>query len=150
MGAQLDMDGRSRGGTSRRGYRQMAEINVTPFVDVMLVLLVVFMVAAPLLTAGVSIDLPESDAPAIKQEDNKPLEITLNKDGKIFVGETETRKSRLINLLKTLPDINPESRIYIRADRDLDYGKVMQILGAINKAGYKKVALVSTPASAAR
>ena len=150
MGAQLDMDGRSRGGTSRRGYRQMAEINVTPFVDVMLVLLVVFMVAAPLLTAGVSIDLPESDAPAIKQEDNKPIEITLNKDGKIFVGETETRKSRLINLLKTLPDINPESRIYIRADRDLDYGKVMQILGAINKAGYKKVALVSTPASAAR
>ena len=123
----------------------MSEINVTPFVDVMLVLLIVFMVAAPLLTAGVTIDLPDSEAQAISEEDNKPLEITLSKNGEIFVGETETKRNRLINLLKSLPNINPDSRIYIRADKDLDYGKVMDILGSINGAGYKKVALISNP-----
>lgn len=125
----------------------MAEINVTPFVDVMLVLLIVFMVAAPLLTAGVTIDLPDSEAKAIHQEDDKPLEITLDKDGKIYLGETPTPRNRLIGILKTMPTVNNESRIYIRADKDLDYGKVMDILGSINGAGYKKVALVSNPTS---
>jgi biopolymer transport protein TolR len=146
MGAQIDIGG-ARGRRSRRSYRQMSEINVTPFVDVMLVLLVVFMVAAPLLTAGVSIDLPDSEAQAISQEDDKPLEITLDSNGDIFVGESKTPRNRLIAILQTMPNLNPESRIYIRADKELDYGKVMDILGSINGAGYKKVALVSNPSA---
>lgn len=146
MGASLNT-GPSRGGRGRRGHKQMSEINVTPFVDVMMVLLVVFMVAAPLLTAGVTIDLPDSEAKAITQEDDKPFEITLEKDGTIFLGETKTPRNRMIGILKTMPNLNPESRIYIRADKDLDYGRVMDILGTINSAGYKKVALVSNRSS---
>ncbi|MEM6781081.1 MAG: protein TolR [Pseudomonadota bacterium] len=145
MGASLNTGGRSRSG--RRSYGQMAEINVTPFVDVMMVLLVVFMVAAPLLTAGVTIDLPDSEAKSIQQEDDKPLEITLDKDGNIFIGETQTPRNRMIAILKTTPTLNTESRIYIRADKDLDYGVVMDVLGSINGAGYKKVALVSNPSA---
>ena len=121
----------------------MAEINVTPFVDVMLVLLIVFMVAAPLLTAGVPIDLPDSKAKALNQEDNKPLEVSLSNDGKIFVGETEVKRARLIQLLGSLTNNDPNRRIYIRADRKMDYGKVMNILGDINGAGFQKVALIS-------
>lgn len=144
MGASLNQGGGRRRG---RDFRQMSEINVTPFVDVMLVLLVVFMVAAPLLTAGVTIDLPDSEAQAISQEDDKPLEITLDREGNIYLGETETPRNRLIGILSTMPDLNKESRIYIRADKDLDYGKVMDVLGTINGAGYKKVALISNPSA---
>jgi biopolymer transport protein TolR len=121
----------------------MAEINVTPFVDVMLVLLIVFMVAAPLLTAGVPIDLPDSEAKAISEEDNKPLEVSLAKDGKIYVGDTEVKQDRLVSLLGSMTNNDPDRRIYIRADTSLDYGQVMQTLGAINGAGFRKVALVS-------
>lgn len=138
MGANLMNSG--RGG---RGYRPMAEINVTPFVDVMLVLLIVFMVAAPLLTAGVPIDLPDSEAKAISEEDNKPLEVSLAKDGKIYVGDTEVKQDRLVSLLGSMTNNDPDRRIYIRADTSLDYGQVMQTLGAINGAGFRKVALVS-------
>lgn len=147
MGMQLNMDGGYRGNGRRSKHRQMSEINVTPFVDVMLVLLVVFMVAAPLLTAGVTIDLPDSEAQAISQEDDKPLEITIDKEGTIYIGESETPRSRLIAILQTTPNLNENSRIYIRADTALDYGKVMDLLGAINGAGYKKVALISDPSS---
>jgi biopolymer transport protein TolR len=121
----------------------MAEINVTPFVDIMLVLLIVFMVTAPLLTAGVPIDLPDSNANAISDEDNKPLEVTLDDKGTIFVGETEVKEARLIALLGNMTNNNPEVRIYIRADQSLDYGKVMRVLGNINGAGFRKVALIS-------
>ena len=121
----------------------MAEINVTPFVDIMLVLLIVFMVTAPLLTAGVPIDLPDSNAKAMSDEDNKPLEVTLDKQGTIFVGETEVKEARLVALLGTLTKNNPDVRIYIRADQGLDYGQVMRVLGNINGAGFRKVALIS-------
>ena len=120
MGAQLS-GGSSRGGGSRAGYRPMAEINVTPFVDVMLVLLIVFMVTAPLLTSGVEIDLPDSAAKAISDEDNKPLEVTIAKDGQIYVGETKVKKGRLVQLLGSLTNNDPDRRIYIRGDRSLDY-----------------------------
>ena len=139
MGAKLDPNQ----GNSRQSYRPMAEINVTPFVDVMLVLLVVFMVAAPLLTSGVPIDLPDSEAKALNEEDNKPLEVSLDNDGNIFVGETAVKEARLIVLLSSLTNNDPDRRIYIRADETLDYGRVMTILGAINGAGFKKVALIS-------
>lgn len=141
MGAKLNLSGRNsgRGGS----YRPMAEINVTPFVDIMLVLLIVFMVTAPLLTAGVPIDLPDSDAKAMSDEDNKPLEVTLDKDGKIFVGETEVKTDRLIVMLGSMTNNDPDRRIYIRADQSLDYGVVMNVLGNINGAGFRKVALIS-------
>ncbi|NCO03174.1 MAG: protein TolR [Alphaproteobacteria bacterium] len=141
MGASLQQkSGRAKAG---RGHRPMSEINVTPFVDVMLVLLIVFMVAAPLLTAGVPIDLPDSEAKALNQEDNKPLEVSISSDGTIFVGETEVKRDRLIQLLGSLTNNDPDRRIYIRADKTMDYGKVMDVLGAINKAGFQKVALIS-------
>ena len=144
MGAQLDMDGRQHGaGRGRYGRRPMAEINVTPFVDIMLVLLIVFMVTAPLLTAGVPIDLPDSKAKSIKDEDNKPLEVSIDKDGKIFVGEQEVTRDRLVNMLSSITGDDQERRIYIRADKGLDYGDVMGVLGDINGAGFRKVALIS-------
>jgi biopolymer transport protein TolR len=124
----------------------MAEINVTPMVDVMLVLLIIFMVAAPLLTAGVPIDLPDSKAKAISDEDNKPLEVTISKDGRIFVGETEVSEDRIATILTSLTEDNPDRRIYIRADKGIDYGKVMKVLGTINGSGFNKVALISEAA----
>lgn len=146
MGVNLHQSG-GRGG--RQSHRPMAEINVTPFVDVMMVLLVVFMVAAPLLTVGVPIDLPDSDAKPLNNEDNKPLEVSLDNDGKIYVGETEVKQDRLIALLGSLTSNDPEKRIYIRANTDLDYGRVMNILGSINGAGFKKVALITNTSTKA-
>lgn len=134
--------GRIRG--TRR--RPMAEINVTPMVDVMLVLLIIFMVAAPLLTAGVPIDLPDSKAKAISDEDNKPLEVSIAKDGRIFVGETEVDETRIVTILTSMTEDNPDRRIYIRGDKGIDYGKVMSVLGTINGAGFNKVALISEAA----
>ena len=136
----------SRTGRGRGGRRPMAEINVTPMVDVMLVLLIIFMVAAPLLTAGVPIDLPDSKAKAISDEDNKPLEVSISKDGRIFVGETEVSDDRITTILTSLTEDNPDRRIYIRADKGIDYGKVMKVLGTINGAGFNKVALISEAA----
>lgn len=144
MGMSVGSGGRSGG---RRSRRPMAEINVTPFVDVMLVLLIIFMVAAPLLTAGVPIDLPDSKAKAISDEDNKPLEVSISRDGRIFVGETEVTEERIVTILTSMTENNPERRIYIRADKGIDYGKVMKVLGTINGAGFNKVALISEASS---
>lgn len=127
-------------------YRPMAEINVTPFVDVMLVLLIIFMVAAPLLTVGVPLDLPDSRAKAISDEDNKPLEVSIARDGQIFVGETEVSQERLVTILTSMTESNPDRRIYIRADRAIDYGRVMKVLGDLSGAGFNKVALISESA----
>jgi biopolymer transport protein TolR len=143
MGAQL-MGGRGRGG-KRRSLKPMSDINVTPFVDVMLVLLIVFMVAAPLLTAGVQVDLPKANARAITDEDNKPIEITINKDGIIFIGETQVSYDRLLTVLTGVTNNDQEKRIYVRGDTRLSYGKVMDVIGALNKAGYRKVALITDP-----
>lgn len=132
-----------RGSRSGGTYRPMAEINVTPLVDVMLVLLIVFMVAAPLLTAGVPIDLPNSDAKPITDEENKPIEITLDKDGKLFIGETAVERSKLIGLLSAMTEGQTDRRIYIRGDQSLEYGGIMELLGAVSGAGFTKVALIS-------
>lgn len=146
MGASLQGGGRiGRAGARSRSYRRVSEINVTPFVDVMLVLLVVFMITAPLLTSGVDINLPRSDAKPITTEDNKPLEVSIAVDGRLFVGETEVKRERLVSLLEAMTENDPERRIFIRADQKLDYGRVMDILGALNKAGFRKVALLSEP-----
>lgn len=143
MGATLSNKTRSRGRRTGGTYRAMAEINVTPLVDVMLVLLIVFMVAAPLLTSGVAVDLPKSDAKAIPDEDNKPIEITLSKDGNLYIGDSEVDETKLKFQLQAMTEGQDDRRIYVRADQGIEYGRVMAIIGAINGAGFSKVALIS-------
>ncbi len=139
--------GRGRGGRGRRGGGRgpMSDINVTPLVDVMLVLLVVFMITAPLLTAGVPVDLPKSDAAAIENSDQHPIEITISREGLIFIGETQVSYARLLTVLSGSTKGDVEKRIYIRADNKLAYGQVMNVMGVLNKAGYRKVALITDP-----
>lgn len=143
MGASLTTKTKSRGRRTGGTYRPMTEINVTPFVDVMLVLLIVFMVAAPLLTAGVAVELPDSQAKALQDEDNRPIEVTVQNNGTIFVGETEVRFERLIPLLSAMTEGQADRRIYIRGDEGLEYGAIMRVIGAVNGAGFQKVALIS-------
>lgn len=123
----------------------MAEINVTPFVDVMLVLLIIFMVTAPLLVAGVPINLPDSRAKALDQAD-KPVQISIDPAGKLFLDDAEISRAELPQRLADIAAKGgPESpQVYLRADRQLDYGEVMAVMGEINRAGLKRVALVTT------
>jgi biopolymer transport protein TolR len=122
----------------------MSEINVTPFVDVMLVLLVIFMIAAPLLTVGVNVDLPEADAPPFTSDD-EPLSISITRDGLVYLQETQVTLEDLIPKLRAITDRRPDVRIFVRGDREIAYGRVMEIMGAINGAGFKNVALVTEP-----
>jgi biopolymer transport protein TolR len=141
MGASLGQRSKGRG---RRGhYRPMAEINVTPFVDVMLVLLIVFMVAAPLLTTGIAVDLPDSQAKAMSEEDNAPIEITVTKEGNVYIGDSKIDSRALITKLRAMTAGKYDRRIYIRGDQKLSYGQVMRIIGEVNAAGFNKVALLS-------
>ena len=144
MGMQVTgSGGPKRAGSGRRGnYRPLAEINVTPFVDVMLVLLIVFMVAAPLLTAGVTVDLPKAQAKSLPQ-DSKPLEIAIDQNGAIFLADTEIAIDDLGARLTAIAWVRKDTRIYVRGDRRNDYGHMMQIIGAINGAGFTKVALLA-------
>lgn len=126
----------------RKIRKPMSEINVTPFVDVMLVLLIVFMVTAPLLTVGIPIDLPKVRANALTDQKD-PLEITIKLDGKVYLGESEAKVENLISRLEAVTEQNYESRIYVRGDRVIAYGRVMEIISLINSAGFTKVALVT-------
>ncbi len=134
-------------GGNRRGRRSpMAEINVTPMVDVMLVLLIIFMVTAPLLVAGVPVDLPDSKAGALDQE-QQPVQISIDPSGAIFVDEAPIAEGQLGTRLAQIAAASSEDggpRVFLRADRSLDYGRVMQVMGELNNAGLRKVALVST------
>ncbi len=123
-------------------YTQLSEINVTPFVDVMLVLLIVFMVTAPLLTVGIPVDLPKVKANALTDQKD-PIEITVKLDGLVYLGESEVEIENLIPRLNAITDQNTEARIYVRGDRVVAYGRVMEIMSIINSAGYVKVALVA-------
>jgi biopolymer transport protein TolR len=120
----------------------MAEINVTPMVDVMLVLLIIFMVAAPLLTVGVQVDLPRTKATIIRGED-EPLAITVDREGQLYLQETEIELEGLLPRLAAITGNNPDVRIFVRGDAAVDYGRVMEVMGTINAAGYNKVALVT-------
>ena len=120
----------------------MAEINVTPLVDVMLVLLIIFMVTAPLLVAGVPVNLPDSRAKPLEQQ-QKPVQISLDTAGKVYVDDVEVPLPGLPDKLATLPKGADAPQIYLRADRSLDYGRVMQVMGELNRAGLNKVALVT-------
>ena len=126
----------------RRSYTPMSEINVTPFVDVMLVLLIVFMVTAPLLTVGVPVDLPKSQASAIN-EDTEPLVITVDREGTIYIQETEVPFENLVSRLNAITDRQPDTRIFVRGDREIAYGQIMRVMGRLNGAGFEKVALIT-------
>jgi biopolymer transport protein TolR len=135
-------------GAGRRGRRTpMAEINVTPMVDVMLVLLIIFMVTAPLLASGVQVDLPESKAAALEQNE-EPVAISIDAAGTLFVNDAPVALDALGARLQQIAAASREPggpRIFLRADQGLDYGRVMQVMGEINRAGLRKVALVTTP-----
>lgn len=145
MGASLNGhggSGRSGSFRARRKRAPMSEINVTPFVDVMLVLLIVFMVAAPLMTVGVPVDLPDTKAQAIG-EDVEPLTISVDAKGDIYLQETAVTMEQIVPRLTAIVRANPKARIYVRGDKNVDYGRVMEVMGLINGAGFNKVALVT-------
>ena len=144
----MGISGTSTAETGRRQRRRrgvMSEINVTPMVDVMLVLLIIFMVSAPLLTVGVPIDLPQTQAKSLDQ-DKEPLTISVNGEGKIFLQNTEIGVEDLVAKLKAISDAQGggvDQRIYVRGDRKVDYGTVMKVMGRVSGAGYHRVALVT-------
>ena len=131
-----------RGRSKRTVYRPLAEINVTPFVDVMLVLLIVFMVTAPLLTVGVPVDLPKTQARNLSDQD-EPLVISVNSGGEVFLQESKVDMANLVPLLVAITDANAEARIYVRGDRAIAYGRIMEVMGSVNAAGFTRVALVA-------
>jgi biopolymer transport protein TolR len=145
MGAGLQLGGplanrRAR----RRSAAPMSEINVTPMVDVMLVLLIIFMVSAPLLTVGVQIDLPQTQAKSLDQ-DKEPLTVTVNTKGEVYLMNSEIKVDELVPKLKAITDARggAEERIYVRGDKNVNYGTVMRVMGRLSAAGFRRVALVT-------
>ena len=143
----MTMDVRSSINGGLRGrkvgsYRPMSEINVTPMVDVMLVLLVVFMITAPLLTVGVPVDLPKTKSSIIVGED-EPLVVTLNAKDKLFLQDTEVALDKLVARLTAITENQKEKRVFVRGDRKIAYGKIMEVMGLINRAGFDRVALIT-------
>ena len=131
-----------RGGHRRQQYRPLSEINVTPFVDVMLVLLIVFMVTAPLLTVGVPVDLPETQAETIADPD-EPLVVSIDSQGAVYLQDTEIELDKLAPRLIAVTGSNPDARIFVRGDRSIAYGRIMEVMGLVNAAGFKRVALIA-------
>jgi biopolymer transport protein TolR len=143
----MAITGMSRGSGRGRHHRRsvMSEINVTPMVDVMLVLLIIFMVSAPLLTVGVPIDLPQTQAKSLDQ-DREPLTVSLNGDGKVFLQNSEVGVDELVAKLTAISEARGggfDERIYVRGDRRVDYGTVMKVMGRLSGAGFHRVALVT-------
>src|SRR3954471_2907506 len=137
--------GNSRAGHGRMAssrYRPMSDINVTPLVDVMLVLLVVFMVTAPLLTVGVPVELPQTQAPPIN-EPKEPLVITVDRNGGVFLFETSVPVDSLVPKLQAITGSNPDAVLYVRGDKDINYGRVLEVMSLVTAAGFHKVSLVA-------
>lgn len=132
----------SAGGMRRRHHRPSAEINVTPLVDVMLVLLIIFMVTAPMLSSGVNVDLPKTSANPVKME-TKPITISLKSDGSLYLGEEPVRAGELVEALKKAAGNDAGRRVFVRADAKIDYGQVMQLMGQITSGGFNHVALLA-------
>ena len=132
----------NRGRSSRWVKAPMAEINVTPFVDVMLVLLVIFMITAPLLTVGVPIDLPKTQAKPLQGQD-EPLAVTIDKDGEIWLQETKVDAATLVPRLNAIIGNKPDTRIFVRGDKTVSYGQVLEVMGILNTAGFSRVGLVT-------
>ncbi len=141
-GALMSPGGGGRRRGRRGGYRPMADINVTPLVDVMLVLLIVFMVTAPLLTVAVPVDLPKAQARSINQ-DKEPLVVSIDAQGRVYLQETVTELDALVAKLKAVTGANADARIFVRGDKGVTYGRIMEVMGTINAAGFNKVALVA-------
>ncbi|MCE3233123.1 MAG: TolR [Rickettsiaceae bacterium] len=133
------MTNRSSG---RNSHQPMAEINVTPMVDVILVLLIIFMVTSPLMVAGVTVDLPETTAAPMTGQD-EPISVTVDASGDVYIQETKIKKTELTTKLQAIVGEKKDSRIFVRGDKTIDYGKVMEVVGLINAAGFNKVALLT-------
>ncbi len=143
----IAVGGGRKNGRGRRGvprYGAMADINMTPFIDVMLVLLIIFMVAAPLLTSGVSVDLPQTSAAALNVE-RKPIALSVNDQGQLYLLDQPIADAELVPKLQAASQNDPEQRIYLRASKIVPYGRVAQIMASVTQAGFKKVALVTEP-----
>ena len=130
--------------SERRSRNVMSEINVTPFVDVMLVLLIVFMVTAPMLTVGVPVNLPESEADSLP-DDREPLTVSINSKGEVFVQDTKVAFNELVAKLLAISKNRTDTRIYVRGDKTINYGRVLEIMGMLSGSGFTKVALISEP-----
>ena len=129
----------------KRSEREpMSEINVTPFVDVMLVLLIIFMVTAPLLSVGVQVDLPETSADTLPEE-SEPLTLTINSKGEVFIQETKIEFDNLIKKILAVSNNRTDTRIYVRGDKTINYGRVLEVMGKLSGSGFTKVALISEP-----
>ena len=129
---------------NRSKKEPMSEINVTPFVDVMLVLLIIFMVTAPLLTVGVQVDLPESAADSLPDE-QEPLTISINSKGEIFIQEHQIEYNKMIPKILAIAKNRTDTRIYVRGDKTINYGRVLEVMGTLSGSGFTKVALISEP-----
>ena len=140
MGASMQKAGGGR--RKRMRHAPISEINVTPFVDVMLVLLIIFMIAAPLLTVGVPIDLPESQAKAL-DANTEPLTISIKNDGKLYLQESTIEFEELEARLLAIAENGYEERIFVRADKDTEYGAIMKVMGRMNQAGFRRIGLVT-------
>lgn len=147
MGAGTVSSGGGGGSRRRRrgsgGAQPMSEINVTPFVDVMLVLLIIFMVAAPLLTAGVPIELPETAAAPLPQEDEEPLAVTVAADGRVLIGSTDVPRDELVTRLRGIAQERTTGKVFLRADGGVPYGEIMVVMGALNAGGFRDIGLVT-------
>ena len=143
MGADLTKKSSIRSRGQRRRSQPMAEINVTPFVDVMLVLLIVFMVAAPMLTVGVPVELPKTVAKALPTERGEPLTVTITAEGEVMIQKTQTPADQLVKKLKAISQERDSDRIFLRADGSIPYEFVVQVMGALNKGGFSNISLVT-------
>ncbi len=142
----IDRRASRKRGSGRRGHKPMAEINVTPFVDVMLVLLIIFMVAAPLLATGVPVELPKTNASALPSEEEQPLTISLTADGRIVLQETDITFDELVPKLVAIAAEREDDKVFLRADGAISYEEVMQVMGALNAGGFHSIGLVTDSA----
>ena len=142
MASSLSNSKKDRNHFGRQNTRPMSEINVTPFVDVMLVLLVIFMVTAPLLTVGVQVNLPKTKSTIIDGSD-EPLAVSIDSGGVIFIQDSEVQLNNLIARLEAISERNKEVRVFVRADEAINYGRVMSVMGLIAEAGYSRIALIT-------
>jgi biopolymer transport protein TolR len=129
-------------GVGRGRYRPLAEINVTPFVDVMLVLLIIFMVTAPMMTSGVTVDLPKTNAAPLNS-DNQPLTVSIDAAGQVYLQDEAVDLANVVGKLRAIAENNPDRRIFVRGDKDLAYGRIMEVMGTITQGGFTKVALLA-------
>ena len=138
---------RGRGGRARKG--PMADMNMTPFIDVMLVLLIIFMVAAPMMTVGVPVDLPETRAKAMEGQ-TQPITVSVDGQGRLFIQDAELKLDELVPKLQAIAKNGVDERVFVRGDKATDYGTILRVMGRLNDAGFKKIGLVSLPETASR